>query len=44
LVVQSKVVVKEINTLWQEFMYLLIDPNIHSGETFVEPKEYFHLD
>jgi len=35
---------KAVNTRWQEFMSSFMDANARPDETFVELKEYFHLD
>ena len=41
---QAKMAAKDVNTRWQEFMSSFIDANARPDETFVELKEYFHLD
>jgi L-rhamnose mutarotase len=43
-VAQAKMVEKEINTRWQEFMSQFFDANARPDETFIELEEYFHLD
>ena len=43
-IAQTKMVAKDINTRWQEFMSSFVDANARPDETFVELEEYFHLD
>jgi L-rhamnose mutarotase len=43
-IVQSRMAAREINTRWQEFMAPYTDANARPDESFVELKEYFHLD
>jgi len=43
-VARAKMMAKDINTRWQEFMSLFIDANARPDETFLELEEYFHLD
>jgi L-rhamnose mutarotase len=43
-VAQAKMVTKDINTRWQEFMSPFTDANARPDESFVELEEYFHLD
>jgi L-rhamnose mutarotase len=41
---QAKMVAKDVNTRWQEFMASFMDAKARPDETFVELEEYFHLD
>ena len=41
---QAKMMVREINTRWQEFMSPFLDASQRPDETFRELEEYFHLD
>ncbi len=41
---QAKMAAKAVNARWQECMSAFMDANARPDETFVELKEYFHLD
>jgi L-rhamnose mutarotase len=41
---QAKMATKEVNVRWQEFMSSFMDADARPDETFIELKEYFHLD
>ena len=41
---QARMASKEVNTRWQEFMSPFTDSSARPDESFVELKEYFHLE
>jgi len=43
-VAQAKMVAKDVNTRWQQFMAPFTDTNARPDESFLELEEVFHLE